>query len=235
MEIHELDAYQNTELSFYESFKSYCCVVCLFLYKFHESNILSDSIRGLGVSLCHHVFMEFLFHSRNIEFTQHHSEQAILMFFEYVNQSNSFMIRLNPIDAYRFVLKKTICLIPIHVRHESLEKTHPGWKKINTLIALWHQWCLHVMTCEEYTTTHEFLVKVSNLCQSLEKYTMDEIEKHQAFHELLFSIHVGIEHKISLAWKALTEPIDVSAYRKTWLEVQQAHGYSQLDTIFPMG
>lgn len=230
MEIHDIDAYVDTEFSVYESFKSYCCIMCLFLYKFYESKMISESIKHLGLSLSHYVFMEFLYHSQNIEFTHHHCEQAILMFFEYMNQSNSFMIRLNPIDAYRFVMKKTICLIPIHMRHQSIEKNHPGWNKLSMLFGLWYQWCIHVISCEDYKTTHELLVKVSNLCQSIEKYTIDEMKKHQEFHELLFSMTIPIEQKIALALRCLSEPFDISAYRKTWLELSLEHECSQWNT-----
>lgn len=236
MEIHDIDAYLDTEPSPYESFKSYCCVMCLFLYKFYESKMVSESIKHLGLSLCHSLFMEFLYHSRNIDFTYHHCEQAILMFFEYMNQSNSFMIRLNPIDAYRFVIKKTVCLIPIHIRHQSMEKPHSGWMKLTMMFTIWYQWCIHVMMCKtDYHNTHELLAQVSNLCQSIQKCTIETINHQQEFYELLFSMNIGIEKKIQLAESFLSEPVNVSVYRKTWLEVYQAHKYSQFDTIPHVG
>lgn len=232
MEIHDIDAYLDTEPSPYESFTSYCCVMCLFLYKFYESNMISESIKHLGISLCHSLFMEFLYHSRNIDFTYHQCEQAILMFFEYMNQSNTFMIRLNPIDAYRFVMKKTICLIPIHIRHQSIEKTHTGWTKLTTLFNIWNQWCIHIIIYEnDYKKTHDLLAHISNLCQSIQKCTIHQIKNQQEFYELLFSMNIGIEKKIKMAISFLSEPVNVSVYRKTWLEVYQAHKYSQLDTI----
>lgn len=231
MEIHDIDAYLDTEPSPHESFTSYCCVMCLFLYNFYESKMISESIKHLGLSLCHSLFMEFLFHSRNIDFTYHHCEQAILMFFEYMNQSNSFMIRLNPIDAYRFVMKKTICLIPIHIRHQSMEKKYNEWTKITMLFNMWYTWCIHVISyTTDYTKTHELLLRLSNLCQSIQKCSVENIKNQQEVYELLFSMNIGIEKKIELAESFLSEPVNVSVYRKTWLEVYQEHKYSQFDT-----
>lgn len=234
MDIYDVDAYLMTDYpSSYETLKMYCCVMCLFLYTFDKSDIQSASVQQLGLSLCHHIFLEFLFHSRNIPFAYHQSEQAVLMFFEYMNQSNAYMIRLNPVDAYRFVLKKTICLIPLAIRHRSLDTPHPEWTKHTKLFTVWYQWCLHIVSHEhEYTTVHQYLLEISNVCQTLEKCSVDCIDWHQEFHELLFSISTPIHQKIASAVANLSDPVNIAMYRKSWLEQSPECEYSLSHTEF---
>lgn len=194
----------HEELSAYHSLKTYCKVMYFLLDNLHEYPALfQPSILELGLSMFHTIFTNLLFHSRNVEFSQEQTQQYILVFLEYMSQSNSYMLNLNPIDAYRFILKKSICMIPLKERQLNVDKPHQMWTFINDILTIWNTWASHIV-CEEkdYNTIRQYFNSITDLCQNMMIYSYDTKDTHQyflshfAYHDLLILSTKSITKKL---------------------------------------
>lgn len=178
MEIYDENAYHD-ECSSYDALRYYCHAMYHYIERIHSASY-SPSLCQLGFSLIHNVFSECLQISQNPEFSQHHAKRATMMFFEYLGQSKSLMVPVNPMDAYRFVIKNTIQLIPIQRRMKkytyldtSTEIPTPTamlssgiqWNSLQCILSLWF---LVISTAlEKRACTSQVITIITDMCQSL--------------------------------------------------------------------
>jgi hypothetical protein len=244
MELYDSKAYTEEVPSFDEIFRTYCYCMYLYLdqfyYELHE-RIDSPYILQYGIMLIHEVFTISLLHTRNIQTTKKAVEQSIQYYKEYLGQIYSQFLKLNPTDAYRFVLKRTLQLIPLHQRQSTNEQNNDWFIEISHFIELWiklstycifyhrNNW-LSYKPNEMHKQHRSYFNNVTDIIQEICKIQMKPLKKHREWIETVLNLELKPEITFHLINKYLNSDIDLCKFREHW-NLCSNNYHSQIDIL----
>lgn len=244
MELYDSKSYLEEPPSFDEIIRTYCYCMYFYLdqfyYELHE-RIDSPYILQYGILLVHEIFATSLLHTRNIQATKKAVEQSIQYYKEYLGQIYSQFLKLNPTDAYRFVLKKTLQLIPLHRRQNTNERDNEWF--IHCLSYIEHWSLLSIMCISHYQMNwlsdkpydlyreyRVFFNKITDIIQECTKLDGSDFKHQLIWHDTLISTGLPPQSILYLIKKYLHKTIDLELFRENWNRTPNEF-HTQMDTI----
>lgn len=232
MELYHSKVYLDETPSLYESLQTFCYCMYSFLDQYFyelKERIDSPYIIQYGIMLIHEVFLTSLYHTRNLETSKNTVKQAIQYYTEYLSQIYSQYLKLNPTDAYRFVLKKTLQLIPLQRRQNSLEKSNVWFSVMLPYFDLWTTWA--TFSISYYQTIwlnhpsnylHEKYRNhfncITDIIQQLINHNNKHLYNQIEWHQTIISLNLNPDSSLNLATKYINTCINIPKFREHWFK-----------------
>jgi hypothetical protein len=242
MELYDSKSYLEEPPSFDEIIRTYCYCMYFYLdqfyYELHE-RIDSPYILQYGIMLVHEIFATSLLHTRNIQATKKAVEQSIQYYKEYLGQIYSQFLKLNPTDAYRFVLKKTIQLIPLHCRQNTNERDNEWFIHCLSYIEHWTMFSIMCISYYQkswlsyesdnlYQQYRTFFNQITDIIQECTKLEISDFNHQKIWHDTLISTGLSPQIILYFVKKYLHHTIDLERFREKW---NSNEFHNQMDTI----
>lgn len=244
MELYDSKSYLEEPPFFDGIIRTYCYCMYFYLdqfyYELHE-RIDSPYILQYGIMLVHEIFSTSLLHTRNIQVTKKAVEQSIQYYKEYLGQIYSQFLKLNPTDAYRFVLKKTLQLIPLHRRQSTTERNNNWYIHLLNFIELWvklSSYCISYHKNDWLSFKPEVMHKlyrsyfnsVTDIVEESCVMDLSDFKKQDEWIETVLSLRLEPKIILYLSKKYLFSAIDLSKFRECWnLSSNKTH--NQIDIV----
>lgn len=229
MDIQQSEYYKTEYPDFRQVLKAYCfCMYKLIdmYYEEQQRKFNSPYILQYGVQLIHNVFCNCILHTKHTKGSTHTTEQAITYYIEYLNQFQTHYLKLNPADAYQFVLKNTLFQIPHSTRKKTLEQSNHWFTTLDEILEIWCFWVNHLFQSyhtiwmnysndELYREYRTLFNEITNLCQKI--LNVDDLTRIIQWNHTLSLLDIPFKDKLKLAHKNLDTPFDCSQFLHSWL------------------